>query len=74
MQKSFQEQKDGSFELLLDDQNSGIFFHIPPECKMEDYNIVIVGQRLVSSSRAHFTLNNPPKDMGQIIIDRFQSP
>lgn len=69
MQKSFQEQKDGSFELLLDDQNSGIFFHIPPECKMEDYNIVIVGQQLVSSSRAHFTLNNPPKDMGQIKIN-----
>ena len=69
MQKSFQKQKDGSFELLLDDQNSGIFFHIPPECKMEDYNIVIVGQKLVSSSRAHFTLNNPPKDMGQIKIN-----
>ena len=69
MQKSFQEQKDGSFELLLDDQNSGIFFHIPPECKMEDYNIVIVGQKLVSSSRAHFTLNNRPKDMGQIKIN-----
>ena len=69
MQKSFKEQKDGSFELLLDDQNSGIFFHIPPECKMEDYNIVIVGQKLVSSSRAHFTLNNHPKDMGQIKIN-----
>lgn len=69
MQKSFQEQKDGSFELLLDDQNSGIFFHIPPKCKMEDYNIVIIGQQLVSSSRAHFTLNNPPKDMGQIKIN-----
>lgn len=69
MQKSFQEQKDGSFELLLDNQNSGIFFHIPPECKMEDYNIVIVGQKLVSSSRAHFTLNNRPKDMGQIKIN-----
>ena len=69
MQKSFKEQKDGSFELLLDDQNSGIFFHIPPECKMEDYNIVIVGQKLVSSSRAHFTLNNRPKDMGQIKIN-----
>lgn len=69
MQKSFQEQKDGSFELLLDDQNSGIFFHIPPKCKMEDYNIVIVGQQLVSSNRAHFTLNNPPKDMGQIKIN-----
>ena len=69
MQKSFQEQKDGSFELLLDDQDSGIFFHIPPECKIEDYNIVIVGQKLVSSSRAHFTLNNPPKDMGQIKIN-----
>lgn len=69
MQKSFQEQKDGSFELLLDDQNSGIFFHIPPKCKIEDYNIVIVGQRLVSSSRAHFTLNNPPKDMGRIKIN-----
>lgn len=69
MQKSFQEQKDGSFELLLDDQNSGIFFHIPPECKIEDYNIVIVGQKLVSSSRAHFTLNNRPKDMGQIKIN-----
>ena len=24
MQKSFQEQKDGSFELLLDDQNNKI--------------------------------------------------
>lgn len=69
MQKSFKEQKDGSFELLLDDQNSGIFFHIPPKCKMEDYNIVIIGQQLVSSSRAHFTLNNPPKDMGQIKIN-----
>lgn len=69
MQKSFKEQKDGSFELLLNDQNSGIFFHIPPECKMEDYNIVIVGQKLVSSSRAHFTLNNRPKDMGQIKIN-----
>ena len=69
MQKSFKEQKDGSFELLLDDKNSGIFFHIPPKCKIEDYNIVIVGQRLVSSSRAHFTLNNPPKDMGQIKIN-----
>jgi len=69
MQKSFQEQKDGSFELLLDDQDSGIFFHIPPECKIEDYNIVIVGQKLVSSSRAHFTLNNRPKDMGQIKIN-----
>lgn len=69
MQKSFQEQKDGSFELLLDDKNSGIFFHIPPKCKMEDYNIVIIGQQLVSSSRAHFTLNNPPKDMGQIKIN-----
>lgn len=69
MQKSFQEQKDGSFELLLDDQNSGIFFHIPPKCKMEDYNIVIIGQQLVSSSRAHFTLNNRPKDMGQIKIN-----
>ena len=69
MQKSFQEQKDGSFELLLDNQNSGIFFHIPPKCKMEDYNIVIIGQQLVSSSRAHFTLNNPPKDMGQIKIN-----
>lgn len=69
MQKSFQEQKDGSFELLLDGENSGIFFHIPPECKMEDYNIVIVGQKLVSSSRAHFTLNNRPKDMGQIKIN-----
>ena len=69
MQKSFKEQKDGSFELLLDDQNSGIFFHIPPECKIEDYNIIIVGQKLVSSSRAHFTLNNPSKDMGQIKIN-----
>ena len=69
MQKNFQEQKDGSFELLLDDQNSGIFFHIPPECKIEDYNIVIVGQKLVSSSRAHFTLNNRPKDMGRIKIN-----
>ena len=69
MQKSFQEQKDGSFELLLDGENSGIFFHIPPKCKMEDYNIVIIGQQLVSSSRAHFTLNNPPKDMGQIKIN-----
>lgn len=69
MQKSFKEQKDGSFELLLDDKNSGIFFHIPPECKIEDYNIIIVGQKLVSSSRAHFTLNNPPKDMGQIKIN-----
>lgn len=69
MQKSFKEQKDGSFELLLDDQDSGIFFHIPPKCKIEDYNIVIVGQRLVPSSRAHFTLNNPPKDMGQIKIN-----
>ena len=69
MQKSFKEQKDGSFELLLDDKNSGIFFHIPPKCKMEDYNIVIIGQQLVSSSRAHFTLNNPPKDMGQIKIN-----
>lgn len=69
MQKSFQEQKDGSFELLLDDKNSGIFFHIPPECKMEDYNIVIVGQKLVSPSRAHFTLNNRPKDMGRIKIN-----
>ena len=69
MQKSFKEQKDGSFELLLDGENSGIFFHIPPECKMEDYNIVIVGQKLVSSSRAHFTLNNRPKDMGQIKIN-----
>ena len=69
MQKSFKEQKDGSFELLLDNQNSGIFFHIPPKCKMEDYNIVIIGQQLVSSSRAHFTLNNPPKDMGQIKIN-----
>lgn len=69
MQKSFKEQKDGSFELLLDNQNSGIFFHIPPKCKIEDYNIVIVGQKLVSSSRAHFTLNNPPKDMGQIKIN-----
>ena len=45
MQKSFKEQKDGSFELLLDDKNSGIFFHIPPECKIEDYNIIIVGQK-----------------------------
>ena len=69
MQKSFQEQKDGSFELLLDDQNSGIFFHIPPECKIEDYNIVIVGQKLVSSSRAHFTLNNCPENMGRIKIN-----
>lgn len=69
MQKSFKEQKDGSFELLLDDQNSGIFFHIPPECKIEDYNIVIVGQKLVSSSRAHFTLDNPPKNMGMIKIN-----
>ena len=69
MQKSFKEQKDGSFELILDNQNSGIFFHIPPKCKMEDYNIVIVGQKLVSSSRAHFTLNNRPKDMGQIKIN-----
>lgn len=69
MQKSFQEQKDGSFELLLDDQNSGIFFHIPPECKIEDYNIVIVGQKLVSSSRAHFTLNNRPENMGRIKIN-----
>ena len=69
MQKSFQEQKDGSFELLLDDKNSGIFFHIPPKCKMEDYNIVIVGQKLVSSSRAHFTLDNPPKNMGIIKIN-----
>ena len=69
MQKSFKEQKDGSFELLLDNQNSGIFFHIPPECKIEDYNIVIVGQKLVFSSRAHFTLNNRPKDMGQIKIN-----
>jgi len=69
MQKSFKEQKDGSFELLLDDQNSGIFFHIPPECKIEDYNIVIVGQKLVSSSRAHFTLNNRPESMGQIKIN-----
>lgn len=69
MQKSFKEQKDGSFELLLDDQDSGIFFHIPPECKIEDYNIVIVGQQLVSSSRAHFTLNNRPENMGQIKIN-----
>ena len=69
MQKSFQEQKDGSFELLLDDQNSGIFFHIPPECKIEDYNIIIVGQQLVSSSRAHFTLNNRPENMGRIKIN-----
>lgn len=69
MQKSFKEQKDGSFELLLDNQNSGIFFHIPPKCKMEDYNIVIIGQQLVSSSRAHFTLDNRPKDMGQIKIN-----
>ena len=69
MQKSFKEQKDGSFELLLDDQNSGIFFHIPLECKIEDYNIVIVGQKLVSSSRAHFTLNNRPESMGQIKIN-----
>lgn len=69
MEKSFQKQKDGSFELLLDDQNSGIFFHIPPECKIEDYNIVIVGQKLVSSSRAHFTLNNRPENMGRIKIN-----
>ena len=69
MQKSFKEQKDGSFELLLDDQNSGIFFHIPPECKIENYNIVIVGQKLVSSSRAHFTLDNRPESMGQIKIN-----
>ena len=69
MQKSFKEQKDGSFELLLDDKNSGIFFHIPPECKMEDYNIVIVGQKLVSSSRAHFTLDNRPENMGRIKIN-----
>lgn len=69
MQKSFQEQKDGSFELLLDDQDSGIFFHIPPECKIEDYNIVIVGQKLVSSSRAHFTLDNRPENMGRIKIN-----
>lgn len=69
MQKSFKEQKDGSFELLLDDQDSGIFFHIPPECKIEDYNIIIVGQKLVSSSRAHFTLNNRPEDMGRIKIN-----
>lgn len=69
MQKSFKEQKDGSFELLLDDKNSGIFFHIPPKCKIEDYNIVIVGQKLVSSSRAHFTLDNPPKNMGLIKIN-----
>ena len=69
MQKSFQKQKDGSFELLLDDQNSGIFFHIPPECKIEDYNIVIVGQKLVSSSRAHFTLDNHPENMGRIKIN-----
>ena len=69
MQKSFKEQKDGSFELLLDDQDSGIFFHIPPKCKMEDYNIVIIGQQLVSSSRAHFTLNNRPENMGQIKIN-----
>ena len=69
MQKSFKEQKDGSFELLLDNQNSGIFFHIPPKCKIEDYNIVIVGQKLVSSSRAHFTLNNPPKNMGMVKIN-----
>lgn len=69
MQKSFKEQKDGSFELLLDDKNSGIFFHIPPECKIEDYNIIIVGQKLVSSSRAHFTLNNRPENMGRIKIN-----
>ena len=69
MQKSFKDQKDGSFELLLDDQNSGIFFHIPPKCKIEDYNIVIVGQKLVSSSRAHFTLNNRPENMGRIKIN-----
>ena len=69
MQKSFQEQKDGSFELLLDDQNSGIFFHIPPKCKMEDYNIVIIGQQLVSSSRAHFILDNRPENMGLIKIN-----
>lgn len=69
MQKSFKEQKDGSFELLLDNQNSGIFFHIPPKCKMEDYNIVIIGQQLVSSSRAHFILDNRPENMGQIKIN-----
>lgn len=69
MQKSFKEQKDGSFELILDDQNSGIFFHIPPESKIEDYNIVIVGQQLVSSSRAHFTLDNHPENMGRIKIN-----
>ena len=66
---TFKQIDKNEYETFMKGKSLNIFFHIPPECKIEDYNIVIVGQKLVSSSRAHFTLNNRPKDMGQIKIN-----
>lgn len=66
---TFKQVDKNEYETFMEGKSLNIFFNIPPECKMEDYNIVIVGQKLVSSSRAHFTLNNRPENMGQIKIN-----
>lgn len=69
MNKSFKKEKDGSYQLLVDDQKSGIFIHIPDSYKIEDYNIVLTGDEFKPSKRAHFTLLGAPSKMGEIKID-----
>ena len=69
MEKSFKKEKDGSYQLLIDDQKSGIFLHIPDGYKIEDYNIVLTGDEFKPSKRAHFTLLNAPSKMGEIRVD-----
>lgn len=69
MEKSFKKEKDGSYQLLVDDQKSGIFLHIPDGYKIEDYNIVLTGDEFKPSKRAHFTLLEAPSKMGEIKID-----
>lgn len=69
MEKSFKKEKDGSYQLLIDDQKSGIFLHIPDSYKIADYNIVLTGDEFKPSKRAHFTFLEAPSKMGEIKID-----
>ena len=69
MEKGFKREKDDSYRLLIDDNKSGIFFHIPDNCKIEDYNIVLTGDEFKPSKRAHFTLLEGPSKMGEIRVD-----
>ena len=66
---TFKQIDKNEYETFMEGKSLNIFFKIPDGCKIEDYNIVIVGQQLVSSSRAHFTLNNRPENMGRIKIN-----